>query len=140
MRGLLRMVGLGALVLAMVQAALAAEPDINGLWRGSIYGSDLQARVEQQNHEVKAEVVVHALTGETNVYHVVGLVVDGHMVLVHGSGHVFDGQATADVITGILTTKGGSKIEVKALRVLPEGKAQGSSRRGVAASGNRKSG
>lgn len=140
MRGFLRILGLGALILAMAQAALAAEPNINGLWRGSIYGSDLQARVEQENHDVKAEVVIHALTGETNIYHVVGVMVDGHMVLLHGSGHVFDGHAKGDEITGILTTKGGSKIEVKAARVAPEGNGQGSSRQGAAASGNRKPG
>ena len=49
-------------------AALAGEADVAGLWRGSLYGSDLQAHVEQDGHNVKAEVVVHALTGETNVY------------------------------------------------------------------------
>lgn len=140
MRGLVRIVAIGALLLAMAGRVMAAEPDISGLWRGSIYGSDLQARVEQNDHEVKAEVVVHALTGETNIYHVIGLLVDGHMVLLHGSGHVFDGHATAGVITGILTTKGGSKIEVKALRVPDEGKGLGSSRKGAAGPGERKPG
>lgn len=118
-------------------AAMAEEPDISGLWRGSLYGSDLQARVEQDGNAVKAEVVVHALTGETNVYHVVGAIFNGHMYMVHGSGHVFEGDARGDAISGVLTTKGGSKLELQATKVpLPSGgqgpvggEATGASRR-----------
>jgi hypothetical protein len=119
-----------ALLLATAGATLAAgaagEPDIAGLWRGSIYGSDLQAQVEQDEHTVKAEVVIHALTGETNVYHVIGVLVKGHLVLIHGSGHVFEGDATPGEISGVLTTKGGTKVEVKASRVPPASSGQGS--------------
>jgi hypothetical protein len=134
--------GLAALtiLLATALAALAAEPDINGLWRGSIYGSDVQAQVEQSDHDVKAEVVIHSLTGETNVYHVVGVMMDGHVILVHGSGHVFDGHAEPGEISGVLTTKGGSKVEVKASRVLLEPNGQGSSRQGAAVAGTRRPG
>ncbi len=98
-------------------AALAGERNLSGLWRGSLYGSDLQARVEQQGHNIKAEVVVVAVTGETNIYHVVGAVFNGHIYMVHGSGHVFEGDAKGDAICGILTTKGGSKLEVQATKV-----------------------
>ena len=108
----------GFLLLASsAVAALAGEPDVSGLWRGSLYGSDLQARVEQDGNNVKAEVVVHALTGETNVYHVVGAIFNGHMYVLHGSGHVFEGDARGDTISGVLTTKGGSKIELQAIKV-----------------------
>jgi hypothetical protein len=105
------------LAAAPAAAAMAGEPDISGLWRGSLYGSDLQAHVEQDGNHVKAEVVVHALTGETNVYHVVGAVFDGHMYVLHGSGHVFEGEARGDLIRGVLTTKGGSRIELQATKV-----------------------
>ncbi len=98
-------------------AAAAGEPDISGLWRGSLYGSDLQARVDQDGHNVKAEVVVRALTGETNIYHVVGAVIRGHLYVLHGSGHVFEGDARGDEIVGVLTTKGGSRIELRATKV-----------------------
>jgi hypothetical protein len=117
---------LALLLVAMpALAARAGEPDLSGLWRGSLYGSDLQARVEQQGHNVKAEVVVVAVTGETNVYHVVGAVFDGHLYMVHGSGHVFEGDARDGCIRGVLTTKGGSKLELEANKVplAPAGKA-----------------
>ena len=110
--------------------ALAGEPDISGLWRGSLYGSDLQARVEQDGNLVKAEVVVSALTGETNIYHVVGAVFNGHLYVLHGSGHVFEGDARNGEIKGVLTTKGGSKIELRAAKVpLPSGSAAAASPR-----------
>uniref|UniRef100_I2PYB8 Uncharacterized protein n=1 Tax=Desulfovibrio sp. U5L TaxID=596152 RepID=I2PYB8_9BACT len=106
-------------------AALAGEADISGLWRGSFYGSDVQARVEQDpDHTVRAEVVVHALTGETNVYHLVGAIFGGHIYMLHGSGHVFEGEAKGDAITGVLTTKGGSRLELSATKVpLPPSRA-----------------
>jgi len=111
--------------------ALAAEPDLSGLWRGSLYGSDLQAVIEQDGNHVKAEVVVHALTGETNVYHVVGAVFDGHMYVMHGSGHIFEGDARGGEITGVLTTKGGSRIELRATKILlPAGAATAARRPG----------
>ena len=111
--------GLLAFLLLAVpaMAAMAGEPDLSGLWRGSLYGSDVQARVEQEGHSVKAEVVVMALTGETNVYHLVGAVFNGHVYMVHGSGHVFEGDATSGAISGVLTTKGGSKLDVQATKV-----------------------
>ena len=109
---------LAFLLLAVpAMAAMAGEPDLSGLWRGSLYGSDVQARVEQEGHSVKAEVVVMALTGETNVYHLVGAVFNGHVYMVHGSGHVFEGDATSGAISGVLTTKGGSKLDVQATKV-----------------------
>ena len=65
---------------------------------------------------VKAQVVVSALTGETNVYHVVGAIFNGHLYMLHGSGHIFEGDAKGNEMTGILTTKGGSKVELRAVR------------------------
>ncbi|EFL52643.1 hypothetical protein DesfrDRAFT_0749 [Solidesulfovibrio fructosivorans JJ]] len=137
---------LSLLVLAaLCGTAMAREVNVNGLWRGSLYGSDLQARVEQDGHNVKAEVVVHAMTGETNVYHVVGAIFNGHMYVVHGSGHVFEGDAKGDAIRGVLTTKGGSKLELEATRVplKPGGKspaAAGSSASGPATKASRRPG
>ena len=109
---------LAFLLLAVpAMAAMAGEPDLSGLWRGSLYGSDVQARVEQEGHHVKAEVVVVAMTGETNVYHVVGAIFNGHMYVVHGSGHVFEGDVRGNTVHGVLTTKGGSRLDVQATKV-----------------------
>ena len=106
------------LLLAVpAMAAIAGEPDLSGLWRGSLYGSNVQARVEQEGHHVKAEVVVVAMTGETNVYHVVGAIFNGHMYVVHGSGHVFEGDVRGNTVHGVLTTKGGSRLDVQATKV-----------------------
>jgi hypothetical protein len=122
-------------------AAAAGEPNINGLWRGSIYGSDIQAYVEQQNHTVKAQVLIHDLLGETNIYHVFGVIENGHMVLTHNSGHRFEGDAHDGEIEGTLTTHGGTKVEVKALRVpMPSENGQGSSRQGALGSSHHRPG
>ena len=45
----------------------AAETDVAGVWRGSLYGSTLQAVVEQDGNAVKAQVVVSALTDRSDV-------------------------------------------------------------------------
>ncbi|MHC1790647.1 hypothetical protein [Solidesulfovibrio sp.] len=103
-------------LLLTLPALAAAEVNVAGMWRGSIYGSALSAHVEQDGHAVKAEVVVNAMTGETNVYHVVGAVFNGHVYMLHGSGHIFEGDARGNELTGILTTKGGSKVELRATR------------------------
>jgi hypothetical protein len=105
------------LLVSSGAAAKAGEPDISGLWRGSLYGSDLQAQVEQNGQQIQGVVVVHALTGETNLYHVIGILSNGHLRMLHGSGHVFEGEATEDTISGVLTTKGGSKVELRASKV-----------------------
>ena len=115
MRHRLHAIFLACLVL-LAPALAAAETDVAGVWRGSLYGSNLQAVVEQDGNAVKAQVVVSALTGETNVYHVVGAIFNGHLYMLHGSGHVFEGDAKGNELTGVLTTKGGSKVELRAVR------------------------
>jgi hypothetical protein len=105
-----------ACLALLLPALAAAETNVAGIWRGSLYGSDLQAVVEQDGNAVKAQVVVNALTGETNVYHVVGAIFNGHLYMLHGSGHVFEGDAKGNELTGVLTTKGGSKVELRAVR------------------------
>ncbi len=131
---------LALLLLAVpAMAAVAGEPDLSGLWRGSLYGSNVQAHVEQEGHHVKAEVVVVAMTGETNVYHLVGAIFNGHVYMVHGSGHVFEGDARGEAISGVLTTKGGSKLEVQATKV-PLGPTQKSPADGSAVSQPRRPG
>ena len=135
-----KLIGLAVLlnVLLGSLAAAAGEPDINGLWRGSIYGSNVQAYVEQHNNDVKAQVLIHDLLGETNIYHVFGVIENGHMVLTHNSGHRFVGDAHDGEIVGILTTQGGRQVEVKALRVpTPAENGQGSSRQGALGSSHR---
>lgn len=105
-----------ACLALLLPALAAAETNVAGIWRGSLYGSDLQAVIEQDGNAVKAQVVVNALTGETNIYHVVGAIFNGHLYMLHGSGHIFEGDAKGDELTGILTTKGGSKVELRAVR------------------------
>ena len=132
------LVGLLGLVCASLAAA-AGEPDVNGLWRGSVYGSNVQAFVEQQSSDVKAQVIIRDILGETNIYHVFGSIEDGHMVLTHPpSGHRFEGLARDGEISGVLTLKSGMKVEVKALRVpMENGNGQGSSRQGALSDGRK---
>ena len=115
MRLYVRLAILTGLLLA-VPALAFAEVQVAGLWRASLYGSQLAARIEQDGNAVKGEVLVHAITGETNVYHVVGAIFNGHLYMLHGSGHVFEGDAHDNELTGTLTTKGGSKVELRATR------------------------
>ncbi|OLN27077.1 hypothetical protein DVDV_2277 [Desulfovibrio sp. DV] len=105
-----------ACLLLTHSAQALAEADVAGMWRGSLYGSSLSAVIEQDGNAVKAEVVVCALTGETNVYHVVGAIFNGHVYMFHGSGHIFEGDAKGNELVGTLTTKGGSKVELRATR------------------------
>lgn len=112
--------------VVVVSPALAGEADLNGLWCGSLYGSDVQAKVEQENRNLRVEAVVHDLTGGTNVYHFFGVIERGHMVLVHVSGHRFEGDTHGSEIVGVLTTKGGSRLEVRAERMKPHTAGQGS--------------
>ena len=106
---------LASLLLAL-PALACAEAQMAGLWRASLYGSQLSANIEQDGNAVKGEVLVHAMTGETNVYHVVGAIFNGHLYMLHGSGHIFEGDAKGNELTGVLTTKGGSKVELRAVR------------------------
>ena len=115
MRLYVRLAILTGLLLA-VPALAFAEVQVAGLWRASLYGSQLAARIEQDGNAVKGEVLVHAITGETNVYHVVGAIFNGHLYMLHGSGHIFEGDAKGNELTGVLTTKGGSKVELRAVR------------------------
>jgi hypothetical protein len=114
-----RILRLGLLLslLLTLPALASSETDVAGMWRGSLYGSAISAHVEQDGHAVKAEVVVSPLTGETNVYHVVGAIFNGHLYMLHGSGHIFEGDAKGNELVGILTTKGGSKVELRATRM-----------------------
>lgn len=118
-------------------AAAAGEPDINGLWQGSLYGSDVQAEVKQDVHDVHVEAVVHDLAGGTNVYHLIGIIENGHIILLHGSGHRFEGDAKNGEIVGVLTTKGGSRLELKASRAPGQPDGQGSMGRGPTAGRHR---
>ena len=115
MRLYARLAVLTCLLLA-VPALSFAEAQVAGMWRATLYGSQLAAKIEQDGNAVKGEVLVRAITGETNVYHVVGAIFNGHLYMLHGSGHVFEGDANDNELTGTLTTKGGSKVELRATR------------------------
>lgn len=126
MRGALFAVVALLLSLATAGPVAAGEPNINGLWQGSLYGSDVQARIDQVKQDLRVEAVVHDLAGGTNVYHFIGSIQNGHMVLVHGSGHRFEGDARGGEIVGVLTTKGGTRLEVRASRAPVQSTGQGS--------------
>lgn len=131
-------VGLLWFVVA-VRPALAGEPDITGVWQGSLYGSDVRATVEQHQRDVTAVAVVHDLTGGTNVYHFFGVIENGHLVLLHPSGHRFEGDAHDREIVGVLTTKGGSRLEVRAQRSAVQPGGQGSMGQDAARAAHRRS-
>ena len=63
MRLFARLALLASLLLAL-PALACAEVQMAGLWRASLYGSQLSASIEQDGNAVKGEVVVCALTGE----------------------------------------------------------------------------
>jgi len=122
-----RFVLLGMLLVVLAAGpAMAGDPDISGLWRGALYGSKVQAQVEQDKRDVRVVAVVHDLAGGTNIYHLFGSIDHGHVVVVHGSGHRFEGDAHGGTIVGVLTTRGGTKLEVRASRVPIQPRAQGS--------------
>jgi len=124
----------------LISPVFAQAYDLTGEWRGSMYGSDIVAELTQNGNFMSGVVTVYAPFGGATVYHVQGAVFEnGHMYVLHGSGHVFEGDFTGrDAIGGVLTLVGGRKFELRAARSVPGGdkdeeKAAGAPHGGVAA-------
>jgi len=114
--------------------------DLTGEWRGKMYGSEIVAELVQNGNFMSGVVTVFAPFGGETIYHVQGAVFDnGHMYVLHGAGHVFEGDFTErNAIGGVLTLKGGRTVELRASRRCPGGekdkeKAAGGPQGGVTA-------
>lgn len=109
-----------ALGLCAVSAAAQNGPEaaVAGWWSGSLYGSGVVARMDQDGSMLSGVVTVTGLGGQKDVYHVAGAVFGSTIYVLHGAGHVFEGQVTdGRAISGVLTTAGGKKLNLHAERV-----------------------
>jgi|GEM_PF-1031837 len=114
------------LVVAAASAAFAAAqngdggPDaaVAGWWSGRLYGSAVLARMDQDGQLLSGVVTVTGMGGRKDVYHVAGAVFGSKIYVLHGAGHVFEGQvADGGSLQGVLTTAGGKKIDLQAEHV-----------------------
>jgi len=107
-------------VSASAVSAPAQESGVAGWWSGSLYGSSIVARMEQDGQMLTGLVTVTGLGGQKDLYHVAGAVFGDKMYVLHGAGHVFEGElAGGREISGVLTTAGGKKLPLHAQRIPP---------------------
>ncbi len=105
-------------VSASAVSVAAQDAAVSGWWQGSLYGSSVVAELEQDGQMLSGVVTVTGLGGQKDVYHVAGAVFGDTLYVLHGAGHVFEGQvAQGREIQGILTTAGGKRIVLKAERL-----------------------
>ena len=100
----------------LAQAAVAGN-DITGLWVASLYGNSVECHLEQRGEFLYGRVQVTTRTGERNTYHVAGVVMNGEVRAMHGSGHGFVGRLEgANRVSGQFTFKDGPTIGLQAER------------------------
>jgi len=107
-------------VSASAVSAPAQESEVAGWWSGSLYGSSVVARMEQDGQMLTGLVTVTGLGGQKDLYHVAGAVFGDKIYVLHGAGHVFEGEVSGGrEISGVLTTAGGKKLPLRAERMPP---------------------
>ncbi|MDQ7831722.1 MAG: hypothetical protein RDU30_08315 [Desulfovibrionaceae bacterium] len=109
-----------AVSAAAQDATVGRDAEVAGWWEGGLYGSSVVARMEQDGQMLTGVVTVTGLGGQKDLYHVAGAVFGNTMYVLHGAGHVFEGEVTdSRAIQGILTTAGGKKLPLRAQRIPP---------------------
>jgi hypothetical protein len=107
-----------AVSVAAQDATVGRDAGVAGWWSGSLYGSSIVARMEQDGQMLTGLVTVTGLGGQKDVYHVAGAVFGPKLYVLHGAGHVFEGEvAGGGSIQGVLTTAGGKKLDLRAERI-----------------------
>ncbi len=114
---------------ASAVSAVAQSAGVSGWWQGTLYGSSVVAEMEQDGQMLSGVVTVTGMGGQKDIYHVAGAVFDHKIYVLHGAGHVFEGEVANDrVISGVLTTAGGKRIVLHAERLAaPPATAPGAS-------------
>lgn len=103
---------------ASAVSAVAQGAGVSGRWQGTLYGSSVVAEMEQDGQMLSGVVTVTGMGGQKDIYHVAGAVFDHKIYVLHGTGHVFEGEVENDrVISGVLTTAGGKRIVLHAERL-----------------------
>lgn len=111
-----RLLAAACIALFLNLPARACE-DLTGLWVSSFMGNSVECHLEQRGDCLYGAAFVTTRSGERNTYHMAGLMVNGKIVAMHGSGHLFQGQCRdADTITGEFTFKGGPTVSLQAKR------------------------
>jgi hypothetical protein len=110
-----------AVVLVLAAGLPArAEADVTGLWSASFMGNNVNCQVEQRGQFIYGVARVTTRTGEVNVYHLAGVVVNGKITAIHGSGNFFEGQvAGPDQAEGTFHFRDGMTMGLTATRTQP---------------------
>jgi hypothetical protein len=92
--------------------------DFRGTWKSSYLFSDIVVFVAQNKDKVHGVVEVHKFFGGKDLYHFEGVVQGSAVAAWHHNGRRFEGKATGkDQAAGILTTRSGARLGLKAKRV-----------------------
>lgn len=112
-----RLFAAACLLLALTLPARAGG-DLTGLWETSFLGNSVVCHLEQRGEYLYGAAFVTTRSGERNAYHLAGLIVNGKIVAMHGSGHVFKGECQgADTVAGEFTFKDGPTVNMQAKRI-----------------------
>jgi hypothetical protein len=104
-------------LLAAMAGPARADQDMTGLWVASFMGNTVECHLEQRGQSLYGAAFVTGRTGAVNTYHVAGVIMDGHITAVHGSGHIFQGVLQGeDKLSGELTFKDGPTVSLQASR------------------------
>ncbi len=106
------------LAFASAVSAAAQDASVSGWWKGSLYGSSVVAKMEQDGQMLSGVVTVTGMGGQKDIYHVAGAIFGEKIYVLHGAGHVFEGEIAGDrEMSGVLTTAGGKRIVLRAERL-----------------------
>lgn len=109
------------LAIAMLLVALTpalAQADVTGLWVAEFFGNKVECNLEQRGQFLYGVATVTTRAGESNTYHLAGLVDGKHIRALHGSGNYFEGEIQGeDKASGtFFLIKSGQSIAMQAER------------------------
>lgn len=101
-------------------AGAAADENCAGVWKMRHLFVTAKAGVEQEGSRIRGVAHVQGLCGRIDVYHFAGTFLDGDVQAFHSDGHSFRGRFSGpEEISGVLTTKTGMRLEIRAARCKP---------------------
>lgn len=106
------------LLWAMGSQAVQAGNNASGLWVTSMFGNAVECHLEQRGEYVYGVAQVTTRAGDRNTYHLAGVIVNGEVQAMHGSGHRFVGRLEGENrVSGQFVFKDGPTIALQAERI-----------------------
>lgn len=118
---------LAAMALFWAGVAFAAAPgEQSEMWQGKVLGASFRAGVcyDARGRARGVLLLTHA-SGQTDVYHLNGVMAGGSFELRHGSGHVFSGSLdSSSAMSGRVRLANGLRLSLKGRRIFGQPLAQ----------------